>query len=243
MPGLSYDLSITITRHGPKQGLGGSLTEEGRAAVQNYYEDLYSQRTISDDVPRKLISSPIHRAVETAKIYKDVIHKYFPSSEIEIQEDERLSEKNILGFVSSLSVDCRDDWFRYWYTAEHRPHPNIPVGKEAVCNFARWMLDEINFQKQKGGSLAIDAFSHGPVMAGFMLRIEEKLGTELLMPLNEGQDRLHFNKLFALTDGEFKYLSNLNFRIDSGHPDILIVRFRGNNTEVPLHIIAELAKE
>src|SRR5688572_23147870 len=111
----TYVLDITITRHGPKDGIGGNLTAKGKESVLDYYKNFYNKPFQNQFAKRRLVSSPIHRAIETAYIYKGVIEEYNNAFPVPVEEDERLSEKDLVEFIHQLPENQQDDWFRYWY--------------------------------------------------------------------------------------------------------------------------------
>jgi broad specificity phosphatase PhoE len=236
----NYDLSITITRHGPKESFEGPLSEEGKSLVHNHYSGILNNTKLTSGICRKVVSSPIHRAKQTAQIYKSIIEKHFKIESDEISEDERLSEKNLLEFIDLLPPYKKDDWFRYWYTIQEKPGKDVPTGNDAVRGFADWILEQLDKQRESGGVAEIDAFSHGPVMAAFMLKLEEILGVTILSPNNSGGDRLRIDKLFAISNGDFKYLSNINIQNDSKHPGKIKLNFKEVRMELPLAAIIRM---
>ncbi len=224
-------LFITITRHGPKQGFDGRLSAQGRDAVKNFYNSIFSS-AIAMPAPDIVVSSPIPRAVETAEIYHEAVIEKFPLSDLPLVQDERLSEKDTVEFVKELPLGHQADWFRYWYQSE--------VGKFAVSDFAKWILQQINQHSDDLAEFRIAAFSHGPVMAAFILRLEDILDTTIMLPTREGQDRLDFEKLFGAENGDFDFLSTLKIEFLTQWPETTIVSFGDTSIRVPLTTLVQL---
>ena len=224
-----YKLNINITRHGPKESFGGPLSAKGRDLVFNHYVDFYSKfckESVENIEKRKLISSPVPRAKETANIYRNVSESHYQFFPFLVEVDTRLSEYNLVEFVTSLPDDKQNDWFRYWYQSE--------LGKKSVANFANWISEKILFQKTTGGNLQIDAFSHGPTMAGFFLSIEEKLNKKLLILPDSEKDRLNLENLFCLKESPFQYLSSFTVKASTSMQSDIILCIQGNEFIIPL---------
>lgn len=227
-----YQLKITITRHGPKEGLGGNLTAEGKQSVLDYYKSLYDGNAIKKFPKRKLVSSPIHRAIETAYIYKGVIEEFDTSAAVPLEKDERLSEKDLVDFILQLPDEKQSDWFRYWYYSAS--------GARAIHEFSHWISEQIYRQKENGGILRIDAFSHGPIMAGFILRIEDILGKELLSPVQSNEKRLDFARLFSARSCAFDYLGSISISVSSQSPEFIEITTQKNTNLIPLSVLNDI---
>lgn len=237
-----YELNITIIRHGPKDGFAGPITETSKGIIRQHFASLYQSLLINAATLRQLVSSPIERAKETALIFEEVMRKE-GISPVVLEIDDRLSENNLIDFRDSLSPSLRKDWFRYWYRATERPEPEIAIGKEGINKFAEWILEKLHDQQQRGGCLRIDAFSHGPLMAGFILQVEEKIGKEILSPLKHGQDKLEFDKLFGSKESEFGYLGQLNLFASSFRKEELILTVGGKPVIVAENTLLAISKD
>ncbi len=253
-----FEISITVTRHGPKQSLGGPLSDEGRALVQKQFSEMIRSIEPRMEIRRIIFTSPIHRALETAQIYKNIIDNHFSVPEQErlsnLIIDERLSEKNLVDFIDQLSTNKKEDWFRHWYTAKERLIENVQSRTEAVSAFAHWLIERIKVHGNEGGIFEINAFSHGPVMAAFILRLEELMRISILgnnAAVNNFDyesekvlgERLKTDKLFANTDGVFQYLSSMKFHADSEQDELLKMYFGDSEIQIPIQAITELAAE
>ncbi len=234
---MDYELNITITRHGPKYGFAGPLTEAGKKIIEDHFTSYQQNFLIDPNTPRQLVSSPIDRARETALIFEQVMRKerHLPPASLEI--DDRLSENNLSDFRDTLPEDLKADWFRYWYSATERPRDNIAIGKEGLRKFTQWILEKLRDQRRSGGALRIDAFSHGPLMAGFILKMEELTAKEILVASGQGQDKLDFDKLFGSQESEFGYLGRLNIFASSPHDGDIILRVGGKTVIIPENIL------
>lgn len=238
-----YELFVTVTRHGPKKSFSGPLTEDGKREIEGYFIYSYKANSITQQTQRRLVSSPVGRSLETAQIYEAVMEKHHHMRPVPLEQDPRLSEHNVEDFKNYLPPSDKEDWFSYWYRATKRPNPNISIGREAIKEFAQWLLEQITIQQDRGGSLRIEAFSHGPVMAGFILRLEEKQDIQILNPLKKGQSRLEFDKLFGNEESEFGFLGNISFCSSSDDPDNFYLMIRGKIITAPLKTLAEISQE
>lgn len=227
-------LSVTVTRHGPKDGLDGELTENGRRWIENYYRDSLKNNTLNTMISRKLFCSPKNRCRETAKLFQQSLKSYLPSLNVELIEEERLSEKFLVSFIRSLPSEYRDDWFRHWYVAS--------VGQDAAVDLAKWLIDQITTIHIEKKPLLIDAFSHGPVMAAFILRLEEKSNLEML-PTKSNQDRLHLNKLFSSENGDFNYLSSFSIHVPNKNTLEMYVILQNKIFSVPISLLYDLVNK
>jgi broad specificity phosphatase PhoE len=228
-----YELNISVTRHGPKESLGGSLSSEGKESVLRYYQQAWHNLPAKSDTPRKLISSPINRAVQTANIFKLVLQQKSGNSlaNLEVEMDERLSEKDLIGFIGRLEPH-QTEWFEAWYISD--------FGKQAVAEFSAWVLEQIENQKLSGGSLEIDAFSHGPVMAAFALHMEDALGQKLLEEAGPNQSRFDITKLFSGDKSPFGYLGIINLATSSKNPDFINISVDDKVLSAPVDILRNI---
>lgn len=236
----SYDLSIDVTRHGPKKGFSGPLTPPGRLVVRDHYVAAGFQEDTS--TRRRVISSGVVRALETVEIRETVIQNEYGVSPVAIEKDERLSERNLLDFIQTLTPVQAQNWFRYWYLAARRPQPHIWIGPEVVRGFSGWLEEKVEEERAIGGRCRIDAFSHGPTMAGFTLFLEEKLGQEILPPVAAGQDRLDFDRLFSEPHSAFPYLGSMTFRVSWQQPEVMQLVIGQKVVTFRLMLIRELGR-
>lgn len=181
-----FDLAVTITRHGPKQGMDGPLSEQGAQETEEYFSDAYENVAIDTDRKRRVIASPKERASQTARVYQKVLERNNGVEPVEVETEEFLNEGDIMAFYDSLSANEQKNWFKYWHDGSKELPPNAPDFKNVVRDFSSWLLKEINTAKTTGGNLDIDAFSHGPLMGAVLLSLEDELGEEIITSPNAG---------------------------------------------------------
>ena len=71
---VKYKLNIVIHRHGPKQGINGPLSDEGKELTEGYFTEAYENVDMnSSSGGVDIESSPIHRAEQTGQIYSRAI--------------------------------------------------------------------------------------------------------------------------------------------------------------------------
>lgn len=231
-----FDLAIIVHRHGPKEGLAGPLSKEGIEGTEEYFAEAYKRISLDrhDLDGIDVEHSPIGRTKQTAEIYSDVVRKYNNAKIRSTTEDERLSEGTVAEHPELIEQygGKGGKWIKGWLDAKERPLKSVKTGNEAVKDFASWLLEKINIRKTSGGTQEIDAFSHGPLMLGFLLKLEAKLNQQILP--EDWQDKKVFDNIM-------NYLSYINFYINSKRPDILTCHFKGNNYEVPITAIEELS--
>ncbi|NQV87973.1 MAG: hypothetical protein HQ402_00260 [Parcubacteria group bacterium] len=237
---LKYSINIIIHRHGPKQDIDGPLSEEGKKLTGDYFDEAYENITMdSSSGGIDIESSPIHRAEQTGQIYSTAIKRAGLGEIKSNKTDERLSEG---GIAENKDVFDKlkekypkgSEWLRGWLEMESRPTPEIKTGKEAVADFSSWILDKILSNKEKGGYQEVDAFSHGPVMAVFIIKLEEKLKIKLLP--DNWQDTKIWNNVL-------NYFSGIHLWADSNTPDIVNLSFADSKIEIPISTLEELATE
>jgi broad specificity phosphatase PhoE len=238
-----YDLQITVIRHGPKQGFGGPLTPSGRFSTQKYFIELATRADREEPAQRKLISSPVQRARETAEIYENIVKKYSGIDSSKLEIDERLSEQNVEDFKNQLPPEQQDEWFSFWYTAKRRPRPDIYIGEESIPKFASWLMEKVGEQRITRKRLSIDSFSHGPVMAAFILRLEEKLKTNILPSSLKDRGRLEFDRLFGEPRSPFRYLSKIQFLASSATPFYVDLRIENKTLKIPWALLERLSRK
>lgn len=220
-----FKLGIIVHRHGPKEGIAGPLSGEGKKSTEEYFTFISKEELDGVDVEY----SPVGRTQETAQIFSDVVGRKQGADKIKSsRSDERLSEGGIAEHPDLIDEygGRGGKWIKGWMKADERALPDVKTGKESAIDFTDWLLSKINTRKQEGGVQEIQAFSHGPVMAAFIIKLEEKLGKKIL-PADLG--------IFIGS-----YLSLMNFYVDSSSPDIVIFSFGSKKFEVPISTLQEL---
>lgn len=232
-----FEISIIVHRHGPKEGIAGRLSSEGEELTEKYFTDAYKGIVFDDRTDGADVEySPIGRAQKTAEIYSDIVRHYGIGNIRSSRTDERLSEGNIAEHPDLIEQygGRGSMWLKGWMGAEKRPLPDVKTGKEAAADFADWLLSKIFNRAKEGGVQEVDAFSHGPVMVAFILKLEEKLG-EKILPENI-QDKNIFENIF-------NYLSSMNFYTDSSRPNVIAFSFAGKKFDLPISLLQELVYE
>jgi len=224
-----FRISIGVHRHGPKEGIAGHLSSEGKQLTEDYFTFVSDEEEIGGvDVEH----SPVGRTQETAQIFSDVISRKQGNEKIKSNRaDERLSEGDVAEHPELIEEygGRGGKWIKGWMEAERRSIPNVKTGKETAADFADWLLSKISDRQKQGGAQEIQAFSHGPVMVAFIAKLEEKTG-EKILPEN-----------LEIFIGS--YLSFMSFNADSAHPDIVNFSFGNKKLEIPFSILQELIKE
>lgn len=236
-----FDLAITITRHGPKQGQDGPLSEEGKQETDEYFSDAYENVSIDTSRKQRVLASPKERADQTARIYQRVLERNNGVDPVEIETEEFLNEGDVMIFINSLSEEEQKNWFKYWKDGSKKLPPNAPSFKNVVRDFSLWLLKEINAIKTAGGNLDIDTFSHGPLMAAVLLSLEDELGEEIITSPNAGDNRIDRIKILDLYNGQLRALQNINFYINSKDPDTIRLSVLGKIISVPIEIFEKFA--
>lgn len=227
-----FELFISITRHGPKAGLQSEdLSATGKQDVADYFLEAYKNVSIDNKNRKQVVSSRIKRVIQTAQTAEHSLQSYNEAKPIEIELDERISEQGIDALVRALPEERRNYWFQYWYQSELMP--------TAVSNFTDWILEKIEAAKNQGGTIEIDAYSHGPLMAAFLLKLEDNLGVQITGQDKNDPSRFGSDKLFG-TGGEFDILSNFNIQMDSKNPEFIRIIFHGRSTDVPIRALKEM---
>ncbi len=236
-----FDLAITITRHGPKQGMDGPLSEQGEQETEEYFSDAYENVAIDTARKRRVIASPKERSNQTARIYQKVLERNNGVEPVEVETEEFLNEGDIMAFYDSLSKDEQKNWFKYWHDGSKELPPNAPDFKNVVRDFSSWLLKEITTAKTIGGNLDIDAFSHGPLMGAVLLSLEDELGEEIITSPNAGDNRIYRTKIFDLYQGQLRALQNINFYINSKDPKNIKLNFLNKTISIPIEIFERFA--
>ncbi len=234
-----FELAVCLIRHGPKEGRHGALTEYGKKLAKRYFSITRRHMEINKNEKRKVLSSPEVRTLETAKIHQEVLKEVHGVEPVEIQPVEFLNEGGIMRFYESLKTDQeKEKWVEYIGGYNKDFPPGTPDFKPIVKNFSIWFLNEIKELKNKGGKLNIDGFSHGPVMGGIFLSIQNELREGVLVPLKKDE-----NRRLKITDliGKIKVLQNINFSISSKEPNIVKMYALGKDISVPLSVFEKFA--
>lgn len=224
-----HHIVINITRHGPKESLGGPLTSEGKKRVESHYTALYRNKNKHALAQRKLVSSPVHRAIETANIYKEISELFLNLPPIVLEKDTRLSEQGLVDFVEHLPEDKKFDWFRHWFDSA--------IGKQAIKEFSCWIIEQLQNHKNDSRNVQIDAFSHGPVMAGFVLHLEELTNINMLRLSRSTDDKLSLEELFNNATAPFNYLSTIQIRYNSSNPKFFDIQILEKVFSIDLQLL------
>jgi broad specificity phosphatase PhoE len=217
--------------------MAGPLSSEGESMTEEYFADAYKGITFDEAAGGADIEySPVSRTQKTAEIYSNVVIKYGIGTVKSSRADERLSEGSVAEHPNLIeNFGGREGrWLKGWMEAKDRPLPDVKTGSEAAADFSEWLLAKVSTRQREGRKQEIDAFSHGPVMAAFLLKLEEKLGQEIL-PKN-WQDKNIF-------ESSLNYLNYMNFHADSSRPDTLSLFFGEKKIEIPISSLQELVRE
>jgi broad specificity phosphatase PhoE/quercetin dioxygenase-like cupin family protein len=223
-----FKISIIVHRHGPKEGIAGPLSNEGKQMTKEYFDFVAEQGIGEVDVEH----SPVGRTRETAEIFSDAVTRKHGAEKIKsIQFDERLSEGDVAEHPDLIDEygGRGGKWIKGWMEAEKRSLPEVKTGKETAADFADWILSKISAREKQGGEQEVQAFSHGPVMVAFISKLEEKLG-EKVLPEN-----------LSIFIGS--YLSLMDFYADSSRSDIVNFSFGSKKFEIPVSMLQELVHE
>lgn len=236
-----FDLAITITRHGPKLGQDGPLSEEGKQETDEYFYDAYKGVAIDTDRKRRIIASPKERANQTAEIYQRVLKRNNGVDPVKIETGEFLNEGDVMIFINSLSEEEQKNWFKYWQDGSKELPPNAPSFKNVVRDFSLWLLKEINTIKNTGGNLDIDTFSHGPLMGAVLISLEDELEKEIITSPNAKDSRIDRIKILDIYNGQLRSLQNINFYINSKNPNIIKLSVLGKIISIPVKVFEKFA--
>ncbi|HRZ30289.1 MAG TPA: histidine phosphatase family protein [Candidatus Paceibacterota bacterium] len=228
-----YSLSITLTRHGAKKSIDGGLSEQGREEAGQYFTEAYEGIPLDQAIEREVISSSKERAVETATQYQGALDKAYGTQAVVHTVDDRLSESDFVKFASNLPEEEKGDVIKLWLES--------PRGKENLHNFVEWLLEKIVFQKEEGGKKEIDAFSHGPLMAIFIIEIEKRLGVNILT-IKHGQDNYSIKNL-AGYGSKLGFLKNINITMSSERPNEFKLVYNGQSYQIPVKILKDIIKD
>ena len=228
-----YDLTINLIRHGPKASFDGALTEEGKNKAKGYFSGhVFLGRKL---LSRRIVSSPVIRALETAEIFAECVGII----KSEIQVDNRLSEGNVLLFKNLLPPDDQPEWFKLWYLAQKSPKENILIANQVLNYFSDWLLEKIK-EYDLASPVVIDSFTHGPVMAAIILKIEELTDLVILDKPNSTEDRYSFDRLFVGSSSAFGYMASLSFYYNHNFPNVINLTVKDREFELPLSVIKKL---
>jgi len=240
---LAFDLVINVTRHGPKQGLDGPLSEEGKQKTEDYFSDAYDSVSIDEGREQRVVSSPKERAKQTANIYQKEMERNSGIKPVEVEIEEFLNEGGILPFYDTLSEEEQKNWFKHWYEINKGLPLESSDFKKMVRDFSSWLLKEINKIKNTGGNSDINAFSHGPLIGAVLLSLEDELGQEIITSSSNGTDRIDRKKILDINSGQLRALQNINFYINSKDPNIIKINVLNQMFSVPISIFKKFAGE
>lgn len=238
---LAFDLVINVTRHGPKQGLDGPLSEEGKQKTEDYFSDAYDNVPVDQEREQRVISSQKERAKQTANIYQREMERNNGIKPVEVEIEEFLNEGDILPFYDTLSEEEQKNWFKHWYEANKDLPLESSDFKKMVRDFSIWLLKEINKIKNTGGNSDINAFSHGPLMGAVLLSLEDELGQEIITSSSNGADRIDRKKILDINSGQLRALQNINFYLNSKDPNVLKINVLNKMFSVPINVFEKFA--
>jgi len=220
----SFNLDITVTRHGPKSFISSDLSPEGKDDTRTYFQEAYDGVILDEQADLRIEHSSIKRTAQTAGIFKTAIN-----NKSELIVDERLSEGSIakdLKVIEKLGGPGK--WIEPWTKLDKSPAPGVKSGKEAVRQFCDWLIDKINNAKNVGGKKEVDAFSHMPVMIAFLAKVQQETGVQLLE--ESWGDKVQVNNMI-------RYLDQIQIHADSRTPDIATLRFNDKMVEISIQDI------
>ena len=236
-----FELTITVNRHGPRpKDDRAGLTPEQKEQIFNRTLDDYEGFDFSREknLKKRIVVSPKIRAGETARErQKALLH--FGSAAVPIETDDRLSEGGVDYYDDLIAKDPEVDWFRQWYTGKERPTPDVKLGREAAADYAEWLLDTIEQAKKSGGEQWVDAYSHAPAMAAFILTLEDKLGIDITVPGLAGEDRFTPARIAR----NFPLLGSFSITASSKTPEAVKLYLNGRNYDISLKVIKDIAKK
>ena len=249
-----YELGIVVYRHGPKEPGepdGGLDPAKKQDVYDEFSKKFHGGKFHPDSGGSDIESSPVNRAFETSEIYTNAIEDEEVGDTTKHEVDDRLGEGNIGKYVDQLAGKHNDDdidsgktFFTKWLELDREKiedgeYGDLKTGEEAITDFSNWLLEKINGNKENGGTQEIDALSHGPLMAGFVLEVEKRMGIkDSSLPKGWEKD----NKELLFKEGKkFEPVSSMSFYTSSKIPEIIYFAFDKKRIEVPLSIIEEMA--
>ena len=230
---IPFSFTMVVHRHGPKEGAAGALTNEGKERTREYFDDAYENVAHDSAVDGvDVLASSIGRSQQTASLELESLRQ----RGVDVKSftvDERLSEGGLAKYEEAVKAlgGRKGKWIAGWMALDERPMPDVKTGKEAAQDFAALLLEKVLARKQEGGSQEIEAFSHGTVMAAFLLTLQEKLG-ERIMPDNW----MELSPMRSHLD----YLTSFNVHMDQASDDKISIFFHGKSVQLPLETLREM---
>jgi broad specificity phosphatase PhoE len=231
----AFELTVVMHRHGPKEGQNGPLKESGKEEVETSFDDAYEGVALDDEATGgvDIVYSPIDRTRQTGAIAAAGIRRRGGVVK-SIGPDDRLNEGEISRYEDQLKEKLgggKGRWLNGWMQLENRPMPDVKTGKESAADVADWLLELIQNKKKAGGAQEVEAFSHYPVMAGFLMRLEEVSGKKIL-PDNWMEPSPAWSHL--------DFLSSFAVHTDARMNNRFMIAFSGNRVELPVSVLEDM---
>lgn len=252
----AYQLTIVFHRHGPKQGVGGPLTVEGRERTEEVFDDAYAGVPSEASEGVDVVYSNLHEIDPSASRAKQTADTAMVSMRSRgekvrsVSADDRLSEGQMAKheeFIHSLGGRS-GKYLKGWMELETSPIEGVKTGKETAAGVAGWVLEKIAGLQESGRTQEIEAFTHGPVLAAFLLRLEELTGQSIL-PDNWMQQEIK-NEVGEVVQPKMspmrthlEFLSSFNLSTDARNPDVFMVNFKSKSISAPLELLRQMAGE
>ena len=105
-----YKLGIIVHRHGPKSGMAGPLSAEGKIISEDYCPEAYKGIVLAKYHKEgvDIEHSPIGRTKETSDIYSNIVKKYNDAKINSVTEDERLSEGTVAEYPDLIDPPSKE---------------------------------------------------------------------------------------------------------------------------------------
>ncbi|MEK9157365.1 MAG: hypothetical protein AAB448_04555 [Patescibacteria group bacterium] len=257
----SYEFQFTLYRHGPKTSVNGDLSEAGWQKTKDFHAERYD-KGLADVEKVDLIVSPIFRTWGTGQAATAALVERMGEEGLgEVGVDERLTEGvlsenedrvNEIGRLTG-GPDGRHGRMLVGWLGLEKPLDNWPemmTYKQAAGNIAELILERVLLRKEAGGNQKLEAFSHGPVLAAFIVRLEELSGQKLL-PQDWKEQAVSGDQVPGISDEDkkktspmwtlFDFNSHAILRADSYAPEEFTVEFHGKTIRLSLDVLREMA--
>ena len=247
----SYRLLFILSRHGPKIGVNGSLSPEGFEQTKEVHRGRYTSGAPTEEMD--VVVSPIFRTWETGQAATSALLEH-EGQLGDVDVDARLTEGvlsenedrvNEIGRLTGGPDGRHGRMLVAWLTLEKRlaNWPEMMLASEAAANVANVILERIDKQKKKGGNKKVEAFSHGPVLAAFLDRLEQLSGQQIL-PADWKEQAVHgVGKETSPMWTIFDFNSHVALSTSSDKPEEFTLEFTGKSIKVPLHVLREMAAQ
>lgn len=232
-----FSLTVVVHRHGPKEGQNGPLKESGKEEVREYFSDAY-EGVVQDDEETggvDIVHSPILRAAQTANIEAEVIRSRGGKVK-SVSVENRLNEGELSRYEEKMKQlgGGKGKWLNGWMALTERPEPDVKTGKETAAGVAEWLLELADARKKSGGAQEVEAISHFPVLAAFLMRLHETSGLPILP-----DDWMQTSPAWTHLD----LLRYFTFSVDKQSGDTFRIFFHGKSHQVPMDVLREMAKD